>query len=329
MQISKGNFVPIKTVLGRLLAVACLIYIPAAQADFPEPGKPLRLIVGFPPGGGADVLARAISVDLAKQLGIAVVIENKPGASGIIATNTVARAAPDGHTVYLATPGSLTILPNMQDVPYDPAQDFTAISLLVSMPNVLVVSPNAGIASVAELLDQAKKGGDFTYASGGSGTIGQMAAEQFNLLANTQLRHVPYRGTTPALTDVMGGITTLTFSDPSVKNLVASGKLKALAVTGSQRSPQLPDVPTMVESGVAGYDLMNWYGVIGPKGMEPATLTRLNTAFNQAVSQPAVANQLAGAAAMEITTGSPAEFAALMDRERVKWADLIKRTQTQ
>jgi tripartite-type tricarboxylate transporter receptor subunit TctC len=309
----------------RAVVLATLLFSSMAHAAYPEHDKPVHLVVGFPPGGGADVLARAIVPGLAKELGTNVIVENRPGASGVIATDYVARSLPDGYTIYLVTPGSLTILPNIQKVPYDPAHDFTAISLLVNMPNVLVVSPKLGISTVPDLLAKAHDGGDFTYATGGNGTIGQMAAEQFNLMAHTKFRQVPYRGTTPALIDVMSGLVTLTFSDPSVKNMVDGGKLEALAVTGARRSPQFPSVPTMAEAGVPGYELTNWYGIIGPKGLNPAVLSKLNAALNKAVTQPAVVRELAGAAAMEVATGTPAQFGDLMSAERKKWADLIVR----
>jgi tripartite-type tricarboxylate transporter receptor subunit TctC len=311
--------------LARAFALATVMCSSFAHAAYPESGKPIHLVVGFPPGGGADVLARAIEPGLAKELGTNVIVENRPGASGVIATDYVARSLPDGYTIYLVTPGSLTILPNLQKVPYDPAHDFTAISLLVNMPNVLVASPALGIKNVKDLLAKAHNGGDFTYATGGNGTIGQMAAEQFNLMAHTTFRQVPYRGTTPALIDVMSGLVTLTFSDPSVKNMVEGGKLQALAVTGAHRSAQFPGVPTVAEAGIAGYELTNWYGIIGPKGMDPAVLSTLNAALNKAVTDPAVVRTLAGAAAMEVATGTPTQFANLMAAERTKWADLIVR----
>jgi tripartite-type tricarboxylate transporter receptor subunit TctC len=316
MQLSK---------LAGAFAFAIVMCSPIAHAAYPEADKPIHLVVGFPPGGGADVLARAIVPDLAKELKAKVIVENRPGASGVIATDYVARSLPDGYTIYLVTPGSLTILPNLQKVPYDPAHDFTAISLLVNMPNVLVASPKLGFKSVHDLLGKAHGGGDFTYASGGNGTIGQMAAEQFNLMARTKFRQVPYRGTTPALIDVVSGLVTLTFSDPSVKSMVDGGKLAALAVTGSHRSAQFPGVPTMAEAGVPGYELTNWYGIIGPKGMDAAVLSKLNAALNKAVTQPAVVRELAGAAAMEVAIGTPTQFADLMTAERAKWADLIVR----
>ena len=295
----------------------------AAASNYPN--KPISLVVGFPPGGGADVLARTIAPRLADALGQPVVVENKPGASGIIATGATARAPADGYHLYLATPGSLTILPNLQEVPYDPAK-FSAISLLVTMPNVLVTGPNSGIESVKDLITKTKasdKG--LAYASGGNGTIGQMAGEQFNMLAGIKMMHVPYRGTTPALTDVMSGVVPATFSDPSAKNLVQGGKLRALAVTDTKRSPLFPDVPTMEEAGVPGYKLLNWYGLIGPEGMPADVVKRLNEVLTKIMAEPAIIEKLGNTGGMSATSSSPQEFADLMTSERTKWVDLIQK----
>lgn len=288
---------------------------------FPE--RPINLIVGFPPGGGADVLARTIAPKLEKQLGAQIIVENRPGASGIIATAATARAKNDGYTLYIATPGSLTMLPHMQETSYDPAE-FTAISLLVTMPNVLVISAKSEINNVEELVQKAASG-DMNYASGGNGTIGQMAGELFNMLAHTRLRHIPYRGTSPALVDVMSGISDVTFSDPSTKSLVDGGKLKALAVTSLDRSPSFPGVPTMEEAGIKGYEVVNWYGMIGPKNMPVSVVTKLNKALVQVMADKDVIESLSAQGGMVATSSTPDAFAKLMSNERTKWGDLIKK----
>lgn len=313
-----------KTLLCAVMAVGLPVMSASAiAADYPN--KPISLVVGFPPGGGADVLARTIAPRLAEELGQPVVVENKPGASGIIATGATARAPADGYHLYLATPGSLTILPNLQEVPYDPAK-FSAISLLVTMPNILVTGANSGIESVQDLIAKTKASGNgLAYASGGNGTIGQMAGEQFNMLAGIKMMHVPYRGTTPALTDVMAGIVPATFSDPSTKNLVEGGKLRALAVTDTKRSPLFPGVPTMEEAGVPGYKLVNWYGLIGPEGMPADVVKRLNDVMVKVMAEPAVIEKLGNTGGMSATSSTPQEFADLMASERTKWVDLIKK----
>jgi tripartite-type tricarboxylate transporter receptor subunit TctC len=305
-------------------AALCALFAATAQAAYPDPGTPIRIVVGFPPGGGADVLARAAALGVSKALNANVVVENRPGASGIIATDYVARAKPDGYTLYIATPGSLTILPSLQKVPYNPAKDFTPISLLVTMPNVLVTSPNSGINSIKDLIARAKSGKDVTYASGGNGTIGQMAAEQFNMLAGVHMRHIPYKGTTPALTDVAGGLVEVTFSDPSVKTLVQSGKLKALGVTTTVPSDEFPGAPPIGQAGVPGYELTNWYGVIAPAGVPRDIVETLNRAFAQAMANPDIVKQLA-TSGMTATSDTPAQFGELMTKERAKWADLVKK----
>lgn len=306
--------------VGMSIATAAL----PAHAAYPEPGTPIRLVVGFPPGGGADVLARAAAVGMSKALNANVIVENRPGASGIIATDYVVRAQPDGYTLYIGTPGSLTILPNLQKVPYDPATGLTPVSVLVTMPNVLVSSPNSGINSAADLIARAKSGKDITYASGGNGTIGQMAAEQFNMLAGIKMRHIPYKGTTPALTDVVSGLIDVTFSDPSVRTLTEGGKLKALGVTTAAPSNEFPGAPPIGKS-IPGYELTNWYGVLAPGGTPKAVVDTLNRAFASVMKEPAVIKVLA-ASGMTATSSTPAEFGALMNKERVKWADLIQKS---
>ncbi|HTK02461.1 MAG TPA: tripartite tricarboxylate transporter substrate binding protein [Bordetella sp.] len=305
-------------------AALCALSLSAAHAAYPEPGTPIRIVVGFPPGGGADVLARAAALGVSKALNANVMVDNRPGASGIIATDYVARSKPDGYTLYVATPGSLTILPSLQKVPYDPAKDFTPISLLVTMPNVLVTSPNSGIHSIKDLIARAKSGKDITYASGGNGTIGQMAAEQFNMMAGVHMRHIPYKGTTPALTDVAGGLVEVTFSDPSVKSLVQSGKLKALGVTTAEPSDEFPGAPPIGKDGIPGYELTNWYGVIAPAGVPSDIVEKLNHAFAQAMANPDIVKQLA-ASGMTATSDTSAQFGDLMTKERAKWAELVKK----
>lgn len=302
--------------------LAALAAVPA-HAAYPQSCASVRLIVGFPPGGGADVLARAAAAGMSKALQANVIVENRPGASGIIATDQVARSKPDGCILYLGTPGSLTILPNLQKVPYDPAQDLAPVSVLVNMPNVLVTSPNSGIDDIAGLIARAKSGKDVMYASGGNGTIGQMAAEQFNMMTGIKMRHIPYKGTTPALTDVMSGLIDVTFSDPSVRTMTEGGKLKALGVTTASASKEFPGAPPIGQA-VPGYELVNWYGVLAPAGTPQPVIDTLNQAFAKVMKEEAVIKVLA-ASGMTATSSTPAQFGELMDGERAKWADLIKK----
>ena len=306
-------------------ALAALAAFGPAQAAWPEAGKPVRLVVGFPPGGGADVLARTIAVPLGAQLKASVVVENRPGAGGLLATEAVAKSSADGYTLYLATPGSFTMWPNLRKLNYDAQKDFAPVSLLVTMPNVLVTGAAAPYKTVQELIAAAKAARpEMSYASGGNGTIGQMAAEQFKLMAGVRMQHIPYKGTTPALTDVIAGQVPITFSDPSAKSLIAAGKLRILAVTTLKRSPQFPDVPTVAEAGVPGYEVMNWYGVVAPAATPPEVVQQLNQALVKVMESAEVRQQLANAG-MDATSSTPAQFGQLMAGERGKWGDLIRK----
>ena len=302
-------------------------FSPTAFAQqWPEASRPVRIVVGFPPGGGADALARSISQPLAKELGTTVIVDNRPGAGGLTATEQVARATPDGYTLYIATPGSFTIWPTLRKLNYEPAKDFAYISNLVTMPNLLVTTANSPYKDVAGLLAAARApGANINYGSGGVGTIGQIAAEQLNELAGINLKHVPYKGTAPLITDVIGGVVPITFSDPSAKSLVEAGKLRLLAVTSAKRSRLFPNTPTMAESGVPGYDLSNWYGLVAPAGTPVEVVNKLNGAIRKVMVQPEVRTSLE-AAGMEAISTTPKEFTDHVLGERRKWAALIAKT---
>ncbi|MBU1360030.1 MAG: tripartite tricarboxylate transporter substrate binding protein [Gammaproteobacteria bacterium] len=309
-----------------LCCAAAFGLLPAGAAHaqgWPEAGKPIRIVVGFPPGGGADVLARAVSVPLGNELGGNVIVENRAGAGGLLATEYVAKQPSDGYTVYLATPGSFTIWPSLRKLNYDPAKDFAPVSLMVTMPNLLVTGMSTPYKNVAGLLAAAKApNAQIDYASGGIGTIGQIAAEQLNILAGIRLTHVPYKGTAPLLTDVIGGVVPVTFSDPSAMSLVEGGKLRLLAQTSAKRSRLFPDTPTMAESGVPGFDLSNWCGMVAPASTPSAIVDKLNGALAKVMARPEVRKQLAGAG-MDATSSTPAQFGDHMATERAKWAALI------
>lgn len=297
---------------------------PAAFAQqWPEPSRAVHIIVGFPPGGGADAVARAIAQPLAIELGGTVIVDNRPGAGGIIATEQVARSTPDGYTLYIATPGSFTIWPALRKLNYDPAKDFAWISNLVTMPNLLVTTASSPYKDVASLIAAARApGANINYGSGGVGTIGQIAAEQLNGLANIHLNHVPYKGTAPLIADLVAGVVPITFSDPSAKSLVDAGRLRLLAVTSAKRSRLFPDTPTMAESGVPGYDLSNWYGLAAPAGTPVDVIDKLNSAIRKVMVQQKIRQTLEGAG-MEATSTTPKEFGDLIAGERRKWAALI------
>lgn len=314
---------------GLAIAIAVMAFAsPFSQAAFaawPDGTKPIKLVVGFPPGGGVDTLARSIAQPLADALKGTVMVENRPGAGGLIATEQVAKSTPDGYTLYMASPGSFTIWPNLRSVPYDPQNDFAPVSVLVTMPNLLVLGANAPYKDVAEIIAAGKApGSKLSYASGGNGTIGHIAGEQFNMLAGTQIQHVAYKGTAPALTDVIAGVVPFTFSDPSARQLIAAGKLRAFAVTTPKRSAIFPNLPTMAESGVAGYDVTNWYGLVAPAGTPADVIATLSSALAKVMARPDVKQQLEKAG-MEATSSSPAQFGQLMNGERTKWGNLIRK----
>jgi len=322
--LSITRFVARATWVMALCATLLAFGASAQVADFPVEGRPIRIIVGFPPGGGVDVLARSVAPGLASALSANVIVENRPGAGGLTATEYAAKSAPDGHTLYMATPGSFTIWPNLRKLDYDPDQDFAAISTLVTMPNLLVVSPATPYQTVQDLIAAARQAdAQIDFASGGVATLGHIAGEQFKWLADLNMTHVPYKGTSPALTDVMAGVVPLTFCDPSAKGMIDAGKLRLLAVTTPQRSPLFPDTPTMSESGVPDYDLMNWYGIVAPAGTPAPIIKQLNNALVEVMAQPEIIARLA-ASGMQATSSTPDSFSQLMTGERDKWGTLIQ-----
>jgi tripartite-type tricarboxylate transporter receptor subunit TctC len=252
-----------------------------------------------------------------------VIVENRPGAGGLTATEYVAKSPADGYTLYIATPGSFTIWPSLRKLNYDPATDFAPVSNLVTMPNLLVTGINAPFKDVAGLIRAAKvPGAHINYGSGGVGTIGQIAAEELNELASIHLTQVPYKGTAPLITDLVGGVVPLTFSDPSAKSLVDAGKLRLLAVTSAKRSRLFPNTPTMAEAGVPGYDLSNWYGLVAPARTPPEVVSRLNAAIRKVMAQSKV-RQTLEISGMEAISTTPEEFGHHIANERRRWAALI------
>lgn len=293
----------------------------AQSQPFPIPGKAITIVIGFPAGGGIDSLARVISPNLSAELGVPVVIDNRPGAGATIAAGLVSRAAPDGHTLFLTGPGALTIWPHLRKLNYE-ADGFTPIGELVSMPFVLVTSPTNGPADVQAIV-AAGKTGPYTYASAGPGTANQLSGALFGQLANIKMDEVSYRGSAPALVDVMGGVVPIHFSDTSAYPLIEAGKLKPLAVTTTKRSARLPNVPTVQEAGVKDYEVVNWTGLVGPAKLAPNIVERLNKAVATALKDPAVRTRI-DALGMEITPGTAKELEATLKSEHAKWATVIR-----
>jgi tripartite-type tricarboxylate transporter receptor subunit TctC len=308
-----------RTVMLALAAAAS----PAARA---QSTKPLRLVVPFPPGGSTDILARAIGAKLGPALGQTVVIDNKPGAGGSLGASEVARAEPDGQTLLMGHIGTLAVNPALYPkLPYDPVKSFAPVAWVARVPNILVVSARSPIKTLADLVAQARaKPGHLTYSSGGNGSAAHIAFEYLKLQAKFPMLHIPYRGTGPSVSDLMGGQVDATFTgSPVVLPHVRSGQLRALAVSSVKRLPSLPDVPTVAECGFPGFDADQWYGVVAPAGTPAAVVARLNAEINKALQTPQVAQQLDGEGAVPVP-GSPQAFGELIAREIPRWAKVVR-----
>ncbi|MCT8174454.1 Bug family tripartite tricarboxylate transporter substrate binding protein [Variovorax sp. CY25R-8] len=312
-----------RTLLAGLLLVAAGIAAPALAQGFPD--RPVTLVVPYPAGGSADILARTVGQKLAAQLGQPVVVENKGGAGTAIGARFVAEAKPDGYTLLLGTVSSQAINPAMSKVGYDPVKDFVPVSALASIPFVLVAHPSAPYGSVAELLAAARQApGSISYASAGPGTSNHLAGEMLASAAKLKLLHVPYRGSAPALADVLAGHVPLMFDlqTTSLPN-IATHKLKPLAVTGSRRSPLLPEVPTVAESGLPGFEVSAWFGVFAPAKLPPPVLRQLSAAMAKVLEDPALAQRLREIGA-EPDPRNAAQFTAYVGEEAGKYATVVK-----
>jgi tripartite-type tricarboxylate transporter receptor subunit TctC len=308
-----------------VIAVILPVAASPAHADT-YPSRPIHLIVPYAPGGGTDISARAIAQHVGQSLGQAVIVENRPGAGTLVGTAYVAKAAPDGYTLVY---GSVThtIAPALykSKMPFDAIKDFTPISQVATFPFVFLVQPALKIDSVAQLIAELKaKPGRLNYASVGNGTGTNLAGEMFKLMTSTNIVHVPYNGSGPAITALLGGQVQVAISDPPpAMAFIKDGTLKALAVTTAQRSSALPDVPTLAESGVPGFEFTSWWGVFGPAGLPPDVTAKLNKAFTDALHYPDVKAALASFAADPVGSSS-ADFAATVQREVGKFAKIVK-----
>lgn len=289
------------------------------------PVKPIRFVVPFAPGGGTDLIARAIGVRLTDVLGQPVVVDNRAGAGGVIGADLVAKAAPDGYTIVLGSPGPLTINPNLRpSIPYR-LKDFAPITLATISPFVLVVNPALPVASVKELIALAKsKPGALNFGSGGNGSVAHLAGEQFKALAGVQITHVPYKGSNPSIIDLIGGQLQLVIDNLPVLVLhVRSGRLKALAVGIKKRSALLPEVPTMIEAGVPGYQASTAFGVLAPAGTPRAIIARLNREIVTILRAPDLIERFAGLG-LEAVGSTPEEYAGHLRAELAQYSKLIK-----
>jgi tripartite-type tricarboxylate transporter receptor subunit TctC len=310
----------------RILAAAVLAVSMGGAIAQAYPNKPVRMLVGFPPGGGTDVVARVIGAQLQEWWGQAVAVENRPGATGTIAADVVAKSAPDGYTLIMGHVNSTGIAPNLfAKLPYDPVKDFAGVSYVGYVPNVLAVHPSVGVASVAELVALAKaKPGALNYASSGNGSTQHLAGEMFKQLTGTSIVHVPYKGSGDAIKDLLGGVVSMNFDTmPPVMPHIQSGKLRGLAISTPRRLAQLPDVPTFAEVGITGFDVANWYGVQAPAATPRDIVLKLNADINKAMQVPQVRARLE-AVGTQLREMSAAEFDAYMRAEVAKYAKLIK-----
>lgn len=305
------------------IGTGLLLGASAAHAAFPE--KPIKIVVPFSPGGGADLIARTLAVDLAKELAQPVIVDNKPGAGTVIGSDIVAKSAPDGYTLLLSSIAH-SVNPSLSDkLPYATEKDFLPVAMLVRSPNVLVVRAESPYKSVKDIVDAAKaKPGKLTYASPGNGTSSHLAGALFEDLAKVRLQHVAYKGSAPALTDLLGGQTDILFgTSGSVGSFIDSGKLRALAVTSAVRSTAYPNVPTMVEAGVPGYVSEGWYGLHAPAGTPAAVIEKLNAAARKATNTDFFKSKLVHEG-MVVQTGTPSDYDNYVRAEIARWSRLVK-----
>ncbi len=296
-----------------------------AQADN-YPSNPIKMIVPFPPGGTTDVLARVLSQELTKAWGQPVIVENRPGVGGNIGSDAVAKSAADGYTLLMGTVGTHGINVSLyKKMPYDAVKDFAPITLVAAVPNILVVHPSLPVKSVKELIEYAKANPNkLNFASAGNGTSIHLCGELFKTMAGVSMTHVPYKGSAPAVTDLIGGQVHLMFDNmPSSLPHVKAGKLRALAVTSAKRSPAAPDLPTIAEAGVPGYDATSWFGVLAPAGTPREIVTKLNQEIVRILALPEIKERLSGQGA-EPVGNSPEQFAAHIKTEIAKWSDVVK-----
>ena len=307
-----------------ILAAVCPIG--AVQAQEAWPTRPITVIVPFPAGGTTDIVARLAGVELSRELGQPVIIDNRPGAGGNIGSQAVARAQPDGYTLVMGTVGTHAINPSLyKKMPYDHVKDFAPISRVANVPNLLVANPSQPFKTVPELIAYAKANPDtLTFASSGNGTSIHLAGELFKVQTGVKMQHVPYKGSAPALADLMAGQTSIMFDNlPSSIAFVRAGKLRPIAITTLTRAPELPNVPTVAESGVPGFDASSWFGLLAPANTPPAVIKRIDDALIKILATTDLKKKIIDQGG-EPVGEKPEQFAAFIKSETAKWAKVVK-----
>jgi len=305
---------------------AFLLALPIAAAAQTYPSKPIRLICPFPPAGAVDIASRATAHELTKILGQTVTVDNKPGAGGNLGGAEAARSAPDGYTIFMTTSGIQSINPTLYaKMPFDPNKELAPVAALVSTNNVLVLHPSVQASSLKEVIALAKKEpGKLTYASSGNGTSIHMSGVMFTYMTGTDILHIPYKGSGPAVTDLLAGQINMMFDNiPSSLPHIKAGKLRAIATTGAKRDPALPDLPTIAEAGISGYESGVWFGLMVPAGTPKDIVAKLNAAAVQATKSPEFVKRMTDLG-YQIISGTPEEMAAMNKRDLALWAPIIK-----
>lgn len=304
----------------------CAVFAAAPAQSQTWPSKPIRFIVPFPPGGGTDVMARAVAPKLGEGLGQQVVVDNRSGAGGMIGVELAAKSPPDGYTLGIATVGQISINPNLYaKMPFDPVKDLAPVTMAGNIFNVLIVHPALPAPSVKALIALARaRPGELNYGSSGTGAADHLSAELFQVMTKTKMVHVPYKGGPLAMIDLISGNLQLMFSTvPTAVGLIKGGKVRAMAITNSKRYPLMPELPTVAEAGIPGFAVNNWTGVFIPAATPPAVVTRLNAEFVKVLAMPDVKKRLMDNG-IDAVSNTPQQFAAYIRGETAKWASVIK-----
>jgi len=313
------------TLLGRLLIGIWVLLLPIAASAQDFPTKPIRLIVPFPPGGPNDIIARVVGQKMSELVRQPIIVDNRGGQGGVLGTDAVAKAAPDGYTIAITSAGALAISPSMEKVAYDTLKDFAPVTLVATVPEMLVVAPNVPAKNMSELVALAKaQPGKLNFASTGPGGLPHLACELFKLTAKIDIVHVPYRGAAPAVNDLLGEQVQMTFLDlPVILPQIKAGTLRPIALGGRERAPTAPDVPTTAEVGMPDLIIENWYGMVAPAGTPPAIVARLNQLATAAMADPAVKDRLAEQG-LTLAGDTPEHFRDFIAADIKRWAKVIK-----